>query len=173
MEVKGKRSIQSYLRSLHRDIGFFVIGLAIIYGLSGIILIYRDTDFLKSDQKIEKQLKPNMEESKIGPALRIKKFEVIKTEGSIVYFQNGTYDKSTGMAKYTEKVLPAFIESMNGLHKTPSGKPTHWFSIFFGVCLLFLAISSFWMFKPKTKMFKRSLGFACAGLVFTIIILII
>lgn len=52
MEKKEKKSINHYMRSLHRDIGFFVIGLIVIYSISGVVLIYRDTNFLKHDAVI-------------------------------------------------------------------------------------------------------------------------
>ena len=45
MEQKEKKSIHYYMRGLHRDIGFFLIGLTLIYSISGVLLIYRDTDF--------------------------------------------------------------------------------------------------------------------------------
>ena len=60
MEPKKSKSFNYYMRSLHRDIGFFAFGLVVIYILSGIVLIYRDTDFLKREVTVERQLKPNM-----------------------------------------------------------------------------------------------------------------
>lgn len=36
------------IRSLHRDVGFFLVGLTLVYVLSGILLIYRDTGFLQT-----------------------------------------------------------------------------------------------------------------------------
>lgn len=173
MENTEKKSLKYYMRSLHRDIGFFVIGLAVVYALSGIVLIYRNTGFLKSESQIEKRLSPNMKESEIGAALHLRDFKVIKTDGDIVYFKNGTYDKATGIVNYTDATLPVFFEKMNSLHKTASNNSTHLFSTFFGICLLFLAISSFWMFKPKTKMFNRSIILASAGFIITIIILFV
>ena len=43
-EEKMKKPL---IRVLHRDIGFLVVGLTIVYALSGIVLTYRDTGFLK------------------------------------------------------------------------------------------------------------------------------
>jgi len=45
LKLKGKKSINYYMRVLHRDIGFFIAGLLIIYALSGIVMIYRDTSY--------------------------------------------------------------------------------------------------------------------------------
>ena len=72
METKEKKSSNRYMRSLHRDFGFFAIGLTLIFSISGIVLIYRDTDFLKFEKQIEKQLSPNIKESELGMILHIR-----------------------------------------------------------------------------------------------------
>lgn len=41
-------NIHYWIRSLHRDIGFFLVGLTLIYVFSGILMIYRDTGFLQT-----------------------------------------------------------------------------------------------------------------------------
>jgi hypothetical protein len=171
METKEKKSIQYYMRSLHRDIGFFIIGLTLIYGISGIILIYRETGFLKQEKQIERHLDANIENSELGKMLHLRNFEVVKVEGDVVYFKNGIYNKTTGMVKYSDKSLPSFLEKFNNLHKASSRSVTYWFSTIFGILLLFLAISSFWMFKPKTKLFRRGILFAGIGFIIAIILL--
>lgn len=173
MEAKEKKPIQYYMRALHRDLGFLVIGITIVYVLSGITLIYRNTDFLKKERQIQRELEPNINDSELGMALHIRDFKVVKTEGDIVYFNNGTYNKTTGVVNYSNKALPAFLEKFNKFHKAASGSVTHWLSVVFAVLLLFLAISSFWMFKPKTKMFRRGMIFAGIGLCIAIIFLLI
>jgi len=173
METKERKSIHYYMRSLHRDIGFFVIGLAVVYSMSGIILIYRDTDFLKQEKLIEKQLSPDIKVEDLGKELRMRNFEVQKTEADLVYFQNGTYNKTTGLAKYTEKKLPAFLEKLTNLHKAISKNSSHIFSVVFGLLFLFLAISSFWMYKAKSKMFRRGMIFTASGVILVIILLLL
>lgn len=173
LKLKGKKTINYYMRVLHRDIGFFIAGLIIVYALSGIVLIYRDTEFLKSETKVEKTLTPNMEPAKVGEALRLKGFAVTKTEGEIISFKEGTYNTVTGIAVYTSKDIIYPFNKLISLHKAVSKNPTHWFNLLFGVLLLFMAISSFWMFKPENKNFKRGLYFAGAGIVFVIILLLI
>ncbi len=46
---------------------------------------------------------------------------------------------------------------MNKLHKASSGDPLYILNIFLGVALLFFVISSFWMYVPKTEIFKRGI----------------
>jgi len=171
MTTKEKKSVYYYMRMLHRDIGFLAIGLTIIYSISGIVLIYRNTDFLKSEKQIEKQLPANLDESQLGGILHLRSLVVEKTEGDTVYFQKGTYNRTTGIVSYYDKALPSFLEKFNVLHKKSSGNITYIFSTIFGICLLFLAISSFWMFKPSTKMFRRGIVFTAIGLVLAILLL--
>ena len=170
MEKKEKKSINYYMRSLHRDVGFLIVGIAIIYSISGFLLVLRDTDFLKHEKQVEKQLVPNIKESELGATMRMRNFEVLKTEGDTVYFKNGTYNKATGMVKYSEKALPAFVEKLNKLHKPTTKNITHWFTWIFAVLLLFLAISSFWMFRPNTKLFRRGLVFAGIGITVMVVL---
>lgn len=170
LKPKGKKSINYYMRALHRDIGFFITGLIIIYALSGIVLMYRDTEFLKSETKIEKTLAPNMEPAKIGEALRLKGFAVTKTDGETIFFKEGSYNNATGVATYSFKDIVFPMNKLINLHKAISKNPAHWFNLVFGVLLLFMAISSFWMFKPENKNFRRGIYFAGAGILFVVIL---
>lgn len=171
--MKLQKSISHYMRAFHRDIGFFVIGLTIIISLSGIIQIYRQTDFLKKDTLVERKLPANTDENNLGMLLRMKKFKVQKIEGDNVYFNNGTYNKATGIAKYSVKVLPIVLEKFNVFHKATHNQSFHWFLLVYGILLLFLAVSSFWMFKTGTKLFRRGIYISGAGIVLTIFILFI
>ncbi|MEL7588126.1 MAG: hypothetical protein AAGU19_15570 [Prolixibacteraceae bacterium] len=98
-------TLNRYMRLLHRDIGYFIAGLVLIYALSGIILIYRDTDLLKRETQLQKKLAPGMGASELGPALHLRDFKLLKEENGIIRFQNGSYDKSTGIASYSSKEL--------------------------------------------------------------------
>lgn len=165
--------MKNYMRSLHRDIGFLVVGMTIIYSISGVLLIYRDTGFLKSEKQVEKKLAPGISESELGMKLHLRNFKVMKTEGDILHFKNGTYNKASGVAKYTENKLPAFLEKLTHVHKISSKSTVHWITAIYGLALLFLAISSFWMHKPKTKLFRRGMFFAAGGSVIAIILLFV
>lgn len=173
MEQKEKKTINYYMRALHRDIGFFAIGLIIIYSLSGIVLVYRDTDFLKHNTKVEIKLSPNMEPSALSQALRMKDFKVTNTEGETICFKDGSYNKTTGVAIYTSKENIFPINKFIDIHKVMSSNPIHYFNTLFGLILLFLAISSFWMFKSGTKSFRRGIVIASIGIILTILLFLI
>jgi hypothetical protein len=160
------------MRTLHRDIGFFAFGLVVIYILSGIVLIYRDTDFLKREVTVERQLKPNMEIGDVGKELRMREVKVTKTEGDVITFQNGTYNKTSGAAVFTSKEVMFPLNKFINFHKAISGKATHWFNLVFGFVFLFLAVSSLWMFKANTKTFRRGMILVGVGIVFTIVLLL-
>jgi hypothetical protein len=161
------------MRSLHRDIGFFIIGLTIIYCISGIVLVFRDTTVFKIDALVEKEFDPHLEMSELGKKVKLKDFQVLKTEGDIVYFQTGIYNKVTGVAKYISKENPVLIKKFHLLHrKSSKDHLTSRITRYYGMLLFFMAISSFWMFNPKTKLFRRGIWFAASGILLAMILVI-
>ncbi|MBD0851824.1 hypothetical protein [Maribacter arenosus] len=166
----GRKTEQAF-RVVHRYLGFFLAGIMIVYAISGIVLTFRNTDYLKKEIHIEKTLEPNIAAEDLGRALGMGRFQVDKVEGDLMYFRGGTYNKKTGVADYTEKKLPLLLENMNKIHKMHSGHPLFWLGIFFGVSLLFFAVSAFWMFRPTTSVFKKGMYFTIGGIALTIILL--
>jgi uncharacterized iron-regulated membrane protein len=57
------------MRIIHRYIGFFLAGIMAVYALSGMVLIFSDTDFLKRESKIEQTIEPNLTTSDLGQKL--------------------------------------------------------------------------------------------------------
>ncbi len=161
------------MRILHRYLGYFLSGIMAVYALSGIVLIFRDTDFLKTDQQFEEKLAPKLSNEELGKELRYRDFKVTKEEGDIVTYKNGTYNKKTGVANYTEKDLPYVLNKLTHLHKASTDDPLYYLNIFFGCSLLFFVISAFWMYMPKTTIFKKGILFALAGIVLTLVLLFV
>lgn len=160
-------------RIYHRYLGYFLAGIMAVYAVSGITLIFRDTDFLKKEKQTERQLKPNMKNEELGRELRIRDFKVEKEDGDIISFKTGTYNRATGFANYTSKELPYFMDKLTKLHKANTKNTLFFLNVFFGVSLLFFVISSFWMFLPKTTIFKKGLYFTLAGVILTVILIFI
>jgi hypothetical protein len=173
MENKENKSIYSIMRALHRDLGFLILGFVIIYSLSGITLVYRGTNFMKHDVTIERKLAPNLTDQELGMEMRQRDFKVEKTEGETLYFSNGSYNKTTGMAVFTIKEVRFPFNKFNELHKISSSDGKHWVTIVFGILLLFMAITSFWMFKPKTKAFQRAMIYTAAGVLICVLLLLL
>ena len=116
-------NINNTMRVYHRYLGFFLAGIMAVYAVSGIVMIFRETEFLKS--------------------------EVI-----------------------TEKILPKDFKTEK-MHKATTNEPLFFLNIFFGLSLLFFVVSSFWMFMPKTAIFKKGVYFTIGGIVLTLILLYI
>lgn len=161
------------MRIIHRYLGFFLVGIMTVYSLSGIVLIFRDTDFLKNEKQITKQVKPNAAPDELGKLIQIRDLKIDKEEGNTLFFKNGTYDKSTGTATYKVKELPFILDKMTHLHKAKSADKLFVFNIFFGLSLFFFVISSFWMFMPSTDVFKKGMYFTIGGIILTLILLFV
>jgi uncharacterized iron-regulated membrane protein len=168
-----KKSLSIRMRIIHRYLGFFLSGIMAVYALSGIVLIFRDTDFLKQEKIITQEIKTNATPDELGELLKIKQLKVEKQEGNILFFKNGTYDQASGKAEYSVKELPLILDKMTHLHKAKSSQPLFFLNIFFGLSLLFFVISSFWMFMPSTPIFKKGIYFALSGVLLTLVLLFI
>jgi uncharacterized protein len=171
MEAKDKPSIVQIVRGLHRDIGFTIVGLTVLFALSGIVQIYRDLGFMERATRVETTLAPGMAASELGQALRVREFRVLRTEGAVTYFTGGSYDSATGRVVRTEKRYPFPLDRFSALHKAPSKFAVHWLTTIYGVLLLFMALSSFWMFRSTSSHLRRGLAFAAGGVVLALVML--
>jgi hypothetical protein len=169
----SQQSFSFKMRVVHRYLGFFLAGIMAVYALSGIVLIFRDTDFLKNKTEVKKVIATNISKEELGKAIKIKKLKVDKEEGDTYFFKNGNYNKATGAVEYTKKELPFILGKMTHLHKAKSSEPLYFLNIFFGVALLFFVISSFWMFMPSSSIFKKGMYFTIGGILLTLLLLFI
>jgi hypothetical protein len=161
------------MRVFHRYLGFFLGGIMAVYAISGIVLIFRNNDTFKVETHEVIVLDSETPIEELGKALEIKRFEVEKTENNIVYFKEGTYDNATRTANITRVELPYVLDKMTHLHKATSDRPLAFLNIFFGLSLFFFVVSSFWMFIPKSSIFKKGLYFSLAGLVLALVLIFV
>lgn len=161
------------MRIWHRYLGFFLAGIMAIYALSGIVMVFRQTDFLKKEKVYERTIGTNLPVPELGREIGIRDLKIEKEEGAVLSFKQGTYNKETGAVKYTTKELPYLLNKMTKMHKATTKDPLFYLNIFFGLSLLFFVISSFWMFMPKTSIFKKGLYFTLAGIVLALIMLFV
>lgn len=161
------------MRIIHRYLGFFLAGIMAVYALSGIVLVFRKTDFLKHEVRTEVQLAAKLPGEEVGKALKIRNLEISRTEGDIVYFKGGTYNQVTGEAVRIKKELPFVLGKMTHLHKATTNDPLYYLNLFFGVALLFFVVSSFWMFRPATDIFRKGMYWTIGGIVLTLILLFV
>ena len=169
--MSTRATVNNRMRIYHRYLGFFLAGIMAMYSISGVILIFRDTDFLKREKQISKQLKPGLTTIDLGKAIKNRDVKIDSVKGDVQLFKGGNYNTTTGAVNYTTKTLPVVIEKLTHLHKADTNDPLYYLNIFFAVSLLFFVISSFWMFMPKTTIFKKGLYFTLAGIVLTVVLL--
>jgi len=161
------------VRVIHRYLGFFLAGIMAIYAISGIVMIFRNTDFLKVDEKVELSLATNLEGEALGQELRMRGFRAERTEGDVIYFKNGKYNKATGQASYVKKELPFVLDKLTHMHKATTDDPLFFLNIFFGLSLMFFVISAFWMYLPSGPILRKGLWFTAGGIVLTMILLLV
>jgi len=166
-----KNNTGQSMRIIHRYLGFFLAGIMAMYALSGMMMVYRNTDTFKRTVEVEQQLDQDLTPDALVKALKIKGFAVTDQSDAVIYFKEGTYNRQTGIANYTVKKLPLLLDKMEKLHKATTDSPVYWLNLFFGASLLFFVVSSFWMFMPHTSVFKKGLYFSLAGMVLTVLLL--
>jgi len=169
--MSSKATVHNSMRIYHRYLGFFLAGIMAMYAISGTILIFRDTNFLKREKIVKEQLKPGLTADELGKAIRKRDLKIDSAAGDLQFFNGGSYDKQTGAVSYTTKSLQPFAQKLTHLHKASTKEPLFFLNVFFAVSLLFFVISSFWMFMPKTTIFKKGLYFTLAGVVLTLVLL--
>ena len=163
--------VSKNMRIYHRYLGFFLAGIMAIYSISGIIMIFRETDFLKKENHKVLTIAPNLKNEEIGPAIKIKNLKTTEEVGDIVKFKEGTYNRTTGVADFTVKELPYLLNKITKMHKATHKDPLYYLNIFFGLSLFFFVMSSFWMFTPGTTIFKKGMYFTLAGIVLALVML--
>nr|WP_320000191.1 hypothetical protein [uncultured Draconibacterium sp.] len=165
--------IVSRFRVYHRYLGFFLAGIMTIYALSGTIMIFRTTDFLKQDKIKEREIGANIPAEKLGAKLFIRNLQVLNEDENTITFSQGSYDKTTGVATYKVKELPFVLQKLEKLHKATTNSPLYFLNIFFGISLLFFSVSAFFMYTKTNKVLRKGVIVAIAGLIFAVIIVLI
>ena len=164
--------LHNTFRQYHRWLGFFLAGIMAVYSVSGILLIFRSTDFLKYDYVTQQQLSPNLDAKSLAENVRIRNFKIESETAQSIVFNDGEYDKASGMAKITKKDYPTPLAKLVKLHKANTNSPLFFLNITFGLALLFFVISSFLMFMPRAMPYKNGLKIAGGGIVFALLVVI-
>lgn len=167
------RQVSQKMRIYHRYLGFFLVGVMAIYSLSGIMMIFRNTDTFKITKHVETVLEKGLNAEQLGEALRIRGLQVTEQQGAVLVFDQGTYNAATGETEYDQKKLPTILEKLEHMHKATTDSPLFFLNIFFGFSLFFFVLSSFWMFMPGTTPFKKGMYFVLGGVVLALLMVLI
>ncbi|NJB86176.1 hypothetical protein GGR26_001944 [Lewinella marina] len=171
--MNSNRPTSATMRILHRYLGFFLAGIMAVYSISGVVLIFRNTNFLKQQVIVERQLEAGLAPEAAAQELRLKEISVEREEAGVLHFKGGTYDAASGLATKEEMKLPFLLDKMTDLHKANTKSPLYFFNIFFGLSLLFFVISAFWMFLPAGRVLQKGLIYTAAGVALTLLLLFV
>ncbi len=160
-------------RVYHRYLGFFLAGIMAIYAVSGMVMIFRTTDFFKVENHLQVNVGTNMSAKELGQKLKIRNLKVQKEENNVLNSKDGKYNKQTGVANYTTKQLAYLLNKLTKLHKANTNSTPYYLNIFFGLSLLFFVLSDFWMFLPSTKIFRKGIFFTPGGILLALILIFV
>lgn len=198
--MKRNKKLSVLLREWHRDLGYLVIGITIIYSLSGIILSVRDLHLFEKEYvltaKIEKSLQEERlkdkiilafdknEEKKELPTHVLKKsvlndFELLEDNPELIKYQISrkkdmkvvTYYKNSGELIYSISAYPTFINVLVNAHKSSSKDKWAYLALAYSVILFFLAISAIFMVKGKYGFRQRGIYITLAGVALVLLFL--
>jgi hypothetical protein len=173
-------------RAIHRDLGYFYIGLIISFAFSGILQNHRDAWKPEKFTVVEKsiQIKPlvfdRIEEDqakRIGDSLGIHdKFRraMVKKGQLKISYENHDLeiDLASGKGSVIEYGKTPIISQMHYLHKSTS-KWWIYYSDIFGISLIIMAITGVLMIEKGNNTFRlRGWKLAIAGLIFPLVIIL-
>ena len=178
--------IRKLLRILHRDFGYFITGITLIYAFSGIILNHTDDfnpDYRVYYQEIDLNLPKDARLDRNGVINALKglgediiyKKHYKSSSGDIkVFIQNGTvvFDPETGIGYMEYLKRRQVIYQMNHLHKAVIQKSWKWVSDIMSVILIFVAISGLFILKGKNGLKGRGLWLTLAGFLIPLLFII-
>ncbi|MCC5932517.1 MAG: PepSY-associated TM helix domain-containing protein [Cyclobacteriaceae bacterium] len=177
---------RKFNRVIHRDLGYFFFGMAVIYGISGIALNHRDdwnpnyiirTAEIQLDATlfVQNMSREAVQEviSKLFPDLRMRNHYYPSAETIKVFFREGSVVIDLNNGKSELEVIkrrPVFYE-MNFLHYNKPLFLWTWFSDFFGAGLVIMAISGILMLQGKNGLKRRGIWFVAAGILIPLVFL--
>lgn len=170
---RKRRDFYSVVRSLHRDLGFLTVGLTIVFALSGSLLVFRDTPFMKVKQTEEMQLASGMDAVELSQHVRVRGFKVESIEGDIIRFNGGKYDAASGKAVVFRMVYPKPVDKLVNLHKVTSKSKMSWIVAIYGFILTFFAVSGMLMFKLGSNKSKRGLFLVGGSIAIAILVVML
>jgi uncharacterized protein len=177
---------QTTIRNLHRDLGYFYIGLIISFAFSGILMNHRDSwhpeKYTVETKAIAVKIPKNTDiteeyASELGKQLgiddKIRRHKVNDDQLTISFEKNDVeIDLKTGKGEMVSFIKTPIISQAMKLHKNTSNWWIYYGDIF-GLSLITIAITGTIMIPAGKLSFKqRGWKLALAGLIFPLLILL-
>ncbi|MBN1927067.1 MAG: peptidase [Prolixibacteraceae bacterium] len=179
MKSFSKKHIRKWLRIIHRDLGYFLVGITLVYAVSGIILNHKKVSKDPAYKTIS--FKNNIEKSLTTSEIELFFFKNVDniTLKKILPGENnqyqlifeggiGSYEPETGQLFYEIYQRKPLIFFINKLHYN---QKKHWTipADFFSIGLIFLTLSGLFMVRGKNGFQNRGIWFITGGIILVLI----
>ena len=178
---------QKLIRNIHRDFGYFYVGLIVSFAFSGILMNHRehwhpekytiDTEVIQVELPDESQISEEYAENlgkELGIDDKMRRHSVKKGTFKISFEKHDVeIDMETGVGEIVAFNKTPIISQTMKLHKNTSNWWIYYSDIF-GISLILIAITGTLMVTHGKNTFKkRGWKLAAAGLIFPLIVLVI
>ena len=179
---KLKNKITKWARIIHRDIGFLMVGVCLVYAMSGILLNHMDgKDPAYRTQEGTVNLSPDLTKEELIVAWgdkkdlpTLKKILPIDDDHLRLMLDGGVgvYNKSQGDVDYEKYTKREFVYWINKLHYN---KVKGWsiMADFFAGSLIFFALSGLVMVRGKNGILGRGKWYLILGLLIPILYIVL
>ncbi len=171
--------IRRLLRILHRDLGYYIVAMTIVYALSGIYLNHRhdfnpDYQIFVTDFQVDQPVNTNISGEEVKEIIQsvnselVFKKHYINNEGLIkIFIESGEAVINPNTGKGTVQYLKRrpLIFEMNMLHRASIGTLWKWISDIMAVILIFVAVSGLFLLKGKRGFNRWGWWLTIAGIV--------
>ena len=179
--TRKSNNIKKWLRIIHRDLGFLMVGISLVYAISGILLNHmNDKDpaykTIEETLVLEKNLSTDaltqIWTAKEGlPELKLvregKMSHQVLLNGGV-----GIYNLETGELSYEHHTKRPFIYWINRLHYNKVGGWTIMADVF-AVALIFFAVSGLFIVSRKHGIMGRGKWYLIVGFIIPIVYIVI
>lgn len=173
MKWWNNKALTRWLRIIHRDLGFLMVGICLVYGISGMLLNHmngKDPAFRTEERKVQlpaalsqQELLLSWNDRKDLPGLKKvlpvdEHHQRLMLEGGI-----GVYNSATGDVDYELHTKRQWIYWINKLHYNRL-KGWSVMGNVFAVSLIFFALSGLFMVKGKKGVGGRGKWYLIVGI---------
>lgn len=154
MKLFSKKFLRKWLRLIHRDLGYFFVGITIIYAVSGIILNHKTHDedpayrIVHENYRLQSNLSPK--ELKSYWVANLSEYQLNRiipgSNGFNLYLKGGlgSYNLESGELTFEVYEKKQWVYFMNKLHYN-SKKGWTFMADLFAVAMLIFALSGMFM----------------------------
>ena len=183
MKSLNSNKIIRWLRVIHRDLGFLMVGVCLIYGISGYLLNHiqsgeNDPAYTTTEETLT--IEKNLSHDELSVVWKdkglpeIKKIMKIDDDHSRLMLNGGigVYNSATGVVDYELHKKNAFIFWINKFHynKVKGWSPVADVTAF---SLIFLAISGIFLVKGKRGIAGTGKWYLLAGIIIPILYILL